>query len=121
MSDPLSDNSHRYGVWLSDWGGRFAAVCSLLLLFHVLYVTFRWGGEEWASLISNLIAPGIYGGPAVLALRVSRDELLSVRKRRAWKFIAFAYFAFMAGDIVWLVLENGLGLSPFPSVADIGY
>jgi len=121
MSQDTSRNTGQRGGWLSDWGGRFAIAYSALLVFHLLYVTFHWGGDEWASLISNIIAPAIYSGPGILAWRVSRDELLSVRKRRAWKLISLAYFSFMTGEVIWLVLENGLGLTPFPSVADFCY
>ena len=108
-------------VFTSDWGGRLTLAYLGLLIFHLLYVNYHWGGSEWASLISNLVAPAIYSGPCILACRASREEILSPRRRAAWRLIALANFSFMVGEVIWLILENGLGLTPFPSIADVGY
>ena len=107
--------------WFADWGGKLTLAFAGILLLHLAYVTFHFGGDEWASLISNLISPVIYAGPGILAWRVSLDETLTKRRRIAWRLISLATFSFMLGDVIWLVLENGLGLQPFPSVADVGY
>ena len=129
MPDPTTNSSYRNGLpiargarqFLADWGGKLLLGYGGLLAFHLLYVNFHWGGDESAPLISNLLGPLIYSGPCILAWRVSTDENLSARRRNAWRLIALANFASMTGEIAWLVLENGLGLTPFPSVADIGY
>lgn len=118
-----SDNRKLGAVrsFLGDWGGKFTLAYTCLLTFHLLYVNCHWGGPEWASLISNLVAPAIYSGPCILAWRASKETSLSSRRRAAWRFIALANLCFMAGEITWLILENGLGLTPFPSIADAGY
>jgi PAS domain S-box-containing protein len=39
----------------------------------------------------------------------------------AWGLFAAANVSWLVGDVVWAVLEVGLGLSPFPSIADVFY
>lgn len=105
----------------SDWGGKLILAFAGLLLFHLAYVTFHFGGPEWASLISNLVSPTICAGASILTWRASSNPSLTSRRRIAWRSFSFAYLFFMLGDLAWLILENGLGLQPFPSVADLGY
>ncbi|MDO9557902.1 MAG: hypothetical protein Q7J82_10070 [Coriobacteriia bacterium] len=40
---------------------------------------------------------------------------------RQWTLIAAGMAAFAIGDIVWAVLELGMGLDPYPSIADFFY
>jgi diguanylate cyclase (GGDEF)-like protein len=50
------------------------------------------------------------------AARASRVH--SRRMFLAWMVLAFAQFSYTLGDITWSILETGLGLNPFPSIAD---
>ncbi|MCG7287334.1 bifunctional diguanylate cyclase/phosphodiesterase [Cellulomonas sp. ACRRI] len=42
-------------------------------------------------------------------------------QRRAWQLLALGLVAWVIGDVVWTLLERGLGVQPFPSVADVAY
>ena len=107
--------------WFSDWGGKLTVACATVVVFHLLYVAFHWGGEENKSLISNIIAVIIYVGPCVLAWRVSRNHDLPRRVRRAWLFVSLAELSYLTGETMWLYFENILGVQPFPSLADVAY
>ncbi len=107
--------------WFGDWGGKLTVVYGLLVIFHILFVVFHWGGQDFLSPVSNIIAVVIYSGPCLLAWRVSRHKLLSPRMRRAWLLVALANLSFLIGEAIWLYSENVLGIQPFPSVADVGY
>lgn len=42
-------------------------------------------------------------------------------QRRAWRLLALGLVAWVVGDALWTLLERGLGVEPFPSVADVAY
>lgn len=56
-----------------------------------------------------------------LALRAAARPALSRATRRAWLLLAAAFAATLTGDALWANYEIGLGLSPFPSLADAAY
>ena len=107
--------------WFRDWGGKLTILYALLVVFHFLFVTFHFGGEDFIALLSNVIAVAIYSGPCILAWRASRNPLLPRRTRNAWLFVSLADLSFLLGEATWLYLENFLGIRPFPSWADAGY
>lgn len=107
--------------WTRDWGGKLTVVFGLFVVLHVLYLFFRFGGEEYTSLISNIVSSIIYAGPSLLAWRASRHPSLSSRTRWAWLLISLACLAYTVGSILWLYFENILGEQPFPSWADVWY
>jgi len=107
--------------WLGDWGGKLSVGFGCFLVVHLLYLAI-WSGESPEhALISNLITIVIYGGPCLLALRISRHRALSNRTKRAWLLVSLANLSFVIGNILWIYYENYLGESPFPSWADAGY
>src|SRR5687767_11571627 len=126
MTDPSPQdsadlNQSYFRLWFSDWTGKLTLFYGALVLFHALYVLFQWGGENYIAPVSNIIAVAIYTGPSLFAWLVSRRAELPPRRRLAWRFIALANISFMLGEAVWLILETGYGLQPFPSAADVGY
>jgi diguanylate cyclase (GGDEF)-like protein len=59
---------------------------------------------------------------AVCAARACRAaRRISGPQRRAWQLLALGLVAWVVGDAVWTFLERGLGVEPFPSVADLAY
>ncbi|GIG36325.1 putative bifunctional diguanylate cyclase/phosphodiesterase [Cellulomonas pakistanensis] len=59
---------------------------------------------------------------AVCAARAARAAArIAGPQRRAWQLLALGLAAWVLGDLAWTVLERGLGVEPFPSVADIAY
>ncbi len=60
--------------------------------------------STWAAVCSGLAA------------RATRGRI-----RTAWTFMAAGLAAWAVGDLIWLVTENVLHVSPFPSPADLFY
>lgn len=59
---------------------------------------------------------------AVCAVRTHRAAgRIAGPQRRAWRLLALGLGAWVLGDALWTLLERGLGLEPFPSVADVAY
>ena len=58
--------------------------------------------STWAAVCSGLAA------------RATRGRI-----RTAWTFMAAGLAAWAVGDLIWLVTENVLHVSPFPSPADL--
>lgn len=59
---------------------------------------------------------------AVCAVRTHRAAgRIPGPQRRAWRLLALGLAAWVLGDAVWTLLERGLGVEPFPSVADVAY
>jgi len=107
--------------WTRDWGGQLTIVFGVFVFIHILYVFFHWGGDEYASIINNVVTIFIYLGPGVIAWRTSRQPTLSARTRNAWRLIALADLSFLIASVLWMYFENYLGEQPFPSWADAGY
>jgi PAS domain S-box-containing protein len=69
--------------WTRDWGGKLTAIYSILVILHILYVLFHWGGEDNQALISNSVTVIIYLGSCILAWRAVRHSVLNPPDRRA--------------------------------------
>lgn len=107
--------------WAGDWSGKLLIFLGLMVGLYTLYLYFHWGGEEYKSIVSNLVTLFISAGPAILAWRASRIEAISRRTSLGWMMISLGNLAFTIGTIQWIYYENILGENPFPSYADVGY
>lgn len=107
--------------WFTDLYGKLTIVFGAMVFLHILYVVFDWGGDEYKALISNLVTIAIYLVTWIFPWRTSRNQALTVRARRAWRFISLSTLAYLAGAMLWVYFESYLGVQPFPSLADIGY
>ncbi|QZN86469.1 bifunctional diguanylate cyclase/phosphodiesterase [Cellulomonas sp. C5510] len=59
---------------------------------------------------------------AVCVVSLSRtSSAMPAGRRRAWWLLTLGLAAWVAGDLLWTVLDRLLGTSPFPSVADVAY
>ena len=58
---------------------------------------------------------------AALFVAALRSWRRSHRLGLAWGLLAAGMFAYFLGDLTWGVLEAGLGINPFPSIADVFY
>ena len=105
--------------WLRHTTGRLAAVAAALFVVYLGWLFF--GGPAHRVLIANLANLPFELAGAVSALLVARHHGLSPRVRRAWLFVGLAMLADGVGNIMWLVYENVLGLSPETSWADAVY
>lgn len=107
--------------WFNQFAGKMTIAFAAMVLLHILYVIFHWGGDEYKALISNVVSIVIYFATALYPWRTSRNTALSKRARLAWKFIGFGNMSYFAGAVLWTYFENYLGQQPFPSWADLGY
>lgn len=72
-----------------------------------------------AGTLRDLLYVGV---GAVCAVRTHRAAgRIPGPQRRAWRLLALGLGAWVLGDAVWTLLERGLGVQPFPSVADVAY
>ena len=69
---------------------------------------------DFASVVLGLAA-------TLAAWRVSARAGVDPAVGRAWRRLAVAFGCWLAGDLIWLVYEVGLGQTPFPSPADVAY
>jgi diguanylate cyclase (GGDEF)-like protein len=70
---------------------------------------------NFSSIVFNLLAT------IALYMAARRSRVVSRRLYFAWGILALAQLSFSLGDIAWAVLELKLGISPFPSIADVFY
>jgi diguanylate cyclase (GGDEF)-like protein len=121
---PLAPARSRLGAtvrdWLRDPGGRATAALIALAVAFVSWQIFNWGGDDYTTLISDLVFLPVSIVGAVLAWRTSRHPGLDARTRRAWRIVGAAFFFYWIGDSVFSIEEN-VGSAPFPSWADAAY
>src|SRR5512140_2312500 len=100
---------------------RAVALCGALLLLDLAGLCLI--RQEWPRIVfSDIMAPLIDALAAVLLiLAASRSFAHSRRMGIAWGAVAAAMLLYMLGDASWGVLEAGLKLAPFPSIADFFY
>lgn len=96
-----------------------------ILLASALYVAYlvgvfvNWGQAVDRSLYANLgmILIGLVA--TILAWGATRTQA-DHRSQWAWRLLAVGLGCFFMGDLLYFILQNVLGRSPSPSVADIG-
>ncbi len=100
---------------------RAALLCSLILVSILL--AFRFISDEHARVVfSDIVAPAVDAlAVAFLAVAAKRSFARSRRLGLAWGTVALAMFVYTLGDASWGILEAGLNLAPFPSIADVFY
>jgi len=84
---------------------------TVILKDETLIATF----STLASPIETLLATAGFWWAARRSALFSRELLL------AWGLLTAAHISWLFGDILWAVLDVGLGISPFPSIADLFY
>lgn len=97
----------------------------LAALLAVYYVT---NAMAYAETLSDGAANVVYVFGILLGVMAATIVLhvaLSLGYResvgRQWLLIGLGVAAFAVGDIVWMIIELGLGQDPYPSIADIFY
>jgi len=84
-------------------------------------LSYAGGLPEPTDTIVYVFVIGLVPLAAIIAILgvtrfASQDPL-----RRQWQLLALAITAFAIGDIVWMIIELGLGQDPYPSFADVFY
>ncbi|MGB3353766.1 MAG: EAL domain-containing protein [Mycobacterium sp.] len=77
------------------------------------------GGSTVVRVVDDLALLALSTWAAVCAGLAARAA--QGRIRTAWTFMAAGLGAWAVGDLIWLVTENVLHVSPFPSPADLFY
>lgn len=91
-----------------------------LCVAYLIGVFVNWGQAADRSLYANLGMIPIGLVATILAWGASKTQT-DHRSLWAWRLLAVGLACFFAGDLLYFILQNVLGRSPFPSVADIGY
>ena len=94
-----------------------AALATVGVLFVIDATWPPWPAAA-ARFANNAVQLAVAGAAAALAFRAYRHR----GRDKSWLFIALGCGAWSAGQLVWTVYEDGLGVEvPFPSAADIGF
>ena len=102
------------GSWML--GLILAIVAGALSWMH-----FRWGGEERLILVTNLAFVAIGPLMTIMCWRASGSAGLGQRDRLGWRLLAPGGLCYWIADSLWFYYESVLGISPFPSLADLAY
>jgi PAS domain S-box-containing protein len=80
-----------------------------------------WGDDQYRILAANLFLVATNLLLVILSLRTARALWIDSSTRRGWWLITLGILSYLIGEILWSVYELLLGISPFPSLADLGY
>jgi hypothetical protein len=93
-----------------------SGLCFAYLLAYVVH----WGQAADRSLYANLGMIPIGLAATLLAAEAAKTQT-DGRPAWAWRLLAAGLACFWAGDVLYFVYQNVLGVVPFPSPADAGY
>ena len=107
--------------WARDPGSWLTAATGIGVFFFLLWLHFKWDGENYKLLINDLsyLAVGLIS--TALLWRTSTHPQLEPRARRGWKALALAKFIYWIGNLIWAYNVLIRGEKPFPSWADAAY
>lgn len=93
-----------------------------ILIFRSAAVLYLEDQEHLRVIVDDTLWPIVNGLAALSLFRAARatrswDEEMYI----AWAFFAVAQMLYALGDVLWSILEIGLGETPFPSIADGPY
>ncbi len=99
----------------------YLIVCILILIVDVVFSIVLQNEESKVAFLD--ILPVVVNGSVTGLLFWAAKRSASVSKRlgTAWLIIAISNLVYTVGDLSWAILEAGLHLSPYPSIADIFY
>ncbi|MDH7596723.1 MAG: HAMP domain-containing sensor histidine kinase [Methanothrix sp.] len=117
------DGSEEGGVLHSYLTFRRALMLGAAILFlRSAIVLYLGDNEHQRVIVDDIIWPVVNGLAALSLFRAARaTRSLDERMYIAWAFFAVAQMLYALGDVLWSILEVGLGETPFPSVADGPY
>lgn len=93
-----------------------------LVVTTAMLVGLEVGGETGATAAANIGEALVVVLAAVVVALAARRLDWSTSLGRPWLFIAVGVAAYAVGDIVWAVIESGMGLEvPYPGLPDVFY
>jgi signal transduction histidine kinase len=112
----------------AGWGGRLAEPGLWLLMLNLAlgagFLSWQyqgWGDDRYRTLAANLLFVATNLLLVILSLRTARASWIDPNTRRGWWLITLGALSYLIGEILWSVYELLLGISPFPSLADLAY
>ncbi|MTW20349.1 hybrid sensor histidine kinase/response regulator [Allochromatium palmeri] len=112
----------------AGWGRRLAEPGLWLLMLNLAlgagFLSWQyqgWGDDRYRTLAANLLFVATNLLLVILSLRTARAPWIDPNTRRGWWLITLGVLSYLIGEILWSVYELLLGISPFPSLADLGY
>jgi diguanylate cyclase len=99
-----------------------ALVVTILFLIIQLILVGCPIDIDTRTIIADLVSP-LVGFITMVGVFISavRTKEYSKPIARGWFFLGYAQLAYFLGDFLWGILELGLKITPFPSIADIPY
>lgn len=104
-----------------DWGSYLVVIISAIVCLYVVYYFAGWGDPAQRVAITDGAYLPLSVVAVVLAARVALLRTLDRRTRCAWLLICLAYICEGFGNTLWFVYEAMWHVTPWPSVADIGW
>ena len=101
------------------WALTMLLVSGLCVVYFAEIIA-NWGDPSNRSLFANLGMLPVGLTATFVAWKASAVQV-DRRSRRAWRLMAIGFAGFFAGDALFFVYQNLLGITPFPSWADAGY
>ncbi len=102
---------------------KMAMIIAVIILTSYTTISFLLSYDiSLRTTVSDLFIPLISLAVVIsLFYAAKQSRIFGPRVQIAWTLLAFAQLSFTIGEIIWAILEVGLGQSPFPSYADIFY
>jgi len=111
--------SARFQKYYIFSGALLFSILFLLIQIILVYLPIE---PDIRTVLSDISSPLIGLLTTVgIFLAAIRTRNYSNPIARAWFFLGYAQIAYFLGDLTWGILEIGLKISPFPSIADIPY
>ncbi|MFN0072756.1 MAG: putative bifunctional diguanylate cyclase/phosphodiesterase [Chloroflexota bacterium] len=102
-------------------GAYLVLALGAYVVLSLLWQIYRWGGDEYKTLIGNALILPLNAWAALRAYRTAHSTALPAASRKAWHIVTCAFVAYFSGHSLYFVLESLLHVEPFPSVADVGF
>lgn len=102
---------------------KIAMIIAVIILISYTTLSFLLSYDiSLRTTVNDLFIP-LISLIVVISLfyAAKQSKVFGRRVQIAWALLAFAQLSFTIGEIIWAILEVGLGQSPFPSYADIFY
>lgn len=98
------------------------ATLSILAVIYMAWIALHGEGSgQQTEFVSDFAPIPMAAAAAGLAWWAAHDRRAALRRRAAWRWIAFGCVSWLLAESMWFFLEVVEGISPFPSPADAFY
>ena len=114
-----ANNFRAFPVWLEGRKSVWVLSAAACAFVFSLWTFFKWTNPAYERLIANMGYLPLSFFAAINAVYTTYQDI-DPRTRRAWQLIAAGLICFVAGDVLYLVLELTIGIR-FPDLPDLLY